>query len=392
MIVVDADAPPARRVHAARRAGEASRCPRPTSARRSATAMSRPDLDASRRTRRLRGGAADGARKHPARAARRGRPARRRGVGVAPVLALARRYRRGSRRDPRGARRRRRRSPPRRGSARCPDDCSTRASARTRSPGSSPRSTIWSRPADRAHRRATPRCRRPAACWIALGSEPGAASRRSRPTRTTRSSSPTGPTRRRSGARCCRSPQRVNRGARPRAVFRSAAGEVMAGNPRWCLSAIGMARAVRGLDRPRRSRRRCSNAAIFFDFRAIHGEPRAGGGAARLARRVRAGPRPVPVPDGRRTRSATSRRSGSCATSCSRRGGEHPGHARPEGQRRAAVRRGGPGLRAGGSGVDRHQHARAAGGRRGRARGSRRREARRLAARHSASSRRCGCG
>lgn len=49
-------------------------------------------------------------------------------------------------------------------------------------------------------------------------------------------------------------------------------GEVMAGNPRWCLSATEWReRFGRWLDEP--APRALLNAAIFFDLRAVHGEP-----------------------------------------------------------------------------------------------------------------------
>ena len=93
--------PAARRFHAARRAGTRGVArDRPRHAGRRGHVA--PDLDAPAAGAGIRSGAADGAREHPARAARGGRPARRGGFGVAPFLALARRDRRGSRGDPCG--------------------------------------------------------------------------------------------------------------------------------------------------------------------------------------------------------------------------------------------------------------------------------------------------
>jgi CBS domain-containing protein len=64
--------------------------------------------------------------------------------------------------------------------------------------------------------------------------------------------------------------ERVNR-ALDRSGYPLCRGEVMAGNPRWCLSrSEWRERFVTWIDRPEPEA--LLNAAIFFDFRAVHGE------------------------------------------------------------------------------------------------------------------------
>jgi CBS domain-containing protein len=64
--------------------------------------------------------------------------------------------------------------------------------------------------------------------------------------------------------------ERVNR-ALDRSGYPLCRGEVMAGNPRWCLAqAEWRGRFAAWIDRPEPEA--LLNAAIFFDFRAVHGE------------------------------------------------------------------------------------------------------------------------
>ena len=65
--------------------------------------------------------------------------------------------------------------------------------------------------------------------------------------------------------------ERVN-AALDRSGYPLCRGEVMAGNPRWCLSrSEWRERFAAWIDRPEPEA--LLNAAIFFDFRAVHGEP-----------------------------------------------------------------------------------------------------------------------
>ena len=199
------------------------------------------------------------------------------------------------------------------------------------------------------------------ACWIVLGSagrgEQTLATDQDNAHRLRRRDRSRGAAARAPAARRTR-----ERGARPErlsALPRRGDG----GQPALVPVAVRVARVLRGLDRPARA----GGAAERRDLLRL---PRAStaigdlvAGAARLARRLRA-------------RTAA----GSCFLMVQNalgnqpplglvrdfalaRGGEHAGHARPQGERRAAVRRGGADLRPG-RWRHRDQHARTAGRRR----------------------------